>query len=537
MDVGINVNNGQRLYNGIVLPQEWPPRTQDPESREPMAVPYLSSPPAFIPIDVGRQLLIDDFLIEETTLERSFHLPQKYVNNPVFEPETELELNGGICPVACPFSDGVFYDPKDQLFKMWYHAGWFDGTACATSEDGIHWDRPKLDVDPGTNRVIPYREDFHRDGVSVWLDQETDNPDERYKMLLYARSEKYGTGTRLLTSPDGIHWNWRGEIPPVGDNTTFFYNPFRKKWVISIRTGRRGRTRDYREHSDFLAATNGWGQDKPVFWIGADKLDLPDPKIKRTTQLYKVDAVGYESIMLGLLQIHYGPPNEVCAKGKFPKLTELMLGFSRDGFHWHRPSRQTFVGASRREGDWERGYIHSVGGCCLIVGDKLHFYYGAWSGESPERGTDMYAGASTGVAFLRRDGFASMDADQAGGTLTTKSLTFKGKHLFVNVDCPHGELRAEVLNEKGETIEPFSLPNCHPVSADATLQKITWNEAEHLPNLSGQPVRIRFQLTNGKLYSFWVTPDPDGASYGYVAAGGPGFTGPVDDQGVDAYKK
>ena len=29
------------------------------------------------------------------------------------------------------------YDPADGLFKLWYHAGWFDGTALATSRDGV----------------------------------------------------------------------------------------------------------------------------------------------------------------------------------------------------------------------------------------------------------------------------------------------------------------------------------------------------------------------------------------------------------------
>ena len=43
-----------------------------------------------------------------------------------------------------------------------------------------------------------------------------------------------------------------------------------------------------------------------------------------------------------------------------------------------------------------------------------------------------------------------------------------------------------------------------------------------------QEVRVRFQLRNGKLFSFWVTPDAEGFSRGYVAAGGPGLRGPVD---------
>jgi hypothetical protein len=49
--------------------------------------------------------------------------------------------------------------------------------------------------------------------------------------------------------------------------------------------------------------------------------------------------------------------------------------------------------------------------------------------------------------------------------------------------------------------------------------------------LIDKPVKFKFDLTNGQLYSFWVSPDVSGASYGYVAAGGPGFTGPVDTIG------
>lgn len=37
--------------------------------------------------------------------------------------------------------------------------------------------------------------------------------------------------TMLYASPDGLHWTPKGETGPSGDNTTFFYNPFRKKWI------------------------------------------------------------------------------------------------------------------------------------------------------------------------------------------------------------------------------------------------------------------------------------------------------------------
>jgi len=132
--------------------------------------------------------------------------------------------------------------------------------------------------------------------------------------------------------------------------------------------------------------------------------------------------------------------------------------------------------------------------------------------------------------MLRRDGFASMDAAGKSGTLTTRPVTFKGKNLFVNVDCPEGELKVEILGEKGEAFKNFTLENCTPISEDKTLVQVNWKKKD-LERLAGKPVRFRFHLENGSLYSFWVSPDTSGASHGYVGAGGPGFTGPTDTVG------
>ena len=144
----------------------------------------------------------------------------------------------------------------------------------------------------------------------------------------------------------------------------------------------------------------------------------------------------------------------------------------------------------------------------------------------------MYAGGSTGLAILRRDAFASMDAGTETGSLTTHSLTFKGKHLFVNVNAKAGQLRLDILSNNGQVIEPFSRENCLAIRSDSTIQAVTWKVGNDVSSLAGRPVKFRFYSNNGQLYSFWVSPDPSGASYGYVAAGGPGLTGVIDAPAV-----
>ncbi len=128
---------GEILYNGIVLPNTWPPRDRDPASRAPMPVPYLERRPEVVPIDVGRQLFVDDFLIESTTLERTYHAAQKYAGNPILKPESEHERHQGFRPAAAPHSGGAWFDHRDGLFKLWYMTGWYGGLALATSKDGL----------------------------------------------------------------------------------------------------------------------------------------------------------------------------------------------------------------------------------------------------------------------------------------------------------------------------------------------------------------------------------------------------------------
>ena len=164
--------------------------------------------------------------------------------------------------------------------------------------------------------------------------------------------------------------------------------------------------------------------------------------------------------------------------------------------------------------------------------ERLQYFYISGREEDP---SGWHGRASTGLAVLRRDGFASMDAGSQGGTLTTHPVTFNGQHLFVNIDCPQGELTAEVLDQDGQVIALFTKANCQPITTDSTLIQVTWQGVDNLSALIGKLVRFRFHLKNASLYAFWVSPDSSGASHGYVSAGGPGLTGPTDSEGIKAY--
>jgi hypothetical protein len=124
-----------------------------------------------------------------------------------------------------------------------------------------------------------------------------------------------------------------------------------------------------------------------------------------------------------------------------------------------------------------------------------------------------------------------MDGDAQGGTLTTRPIAFEGPYLFVNADVDGGELRVEILDESDKSVPGFSRDDCVPISVDSTRQQVRWKNGADLSALKNRPVRFRFHVRNGSLYAFWVSPVMSGASHGFVAAGGPGFTGPTDTTG------
>ncbi len=295
------------LYNGIVLPSPFPPRRDELTTR-PERPPYLASPPRVIPIDVGRQLFVDDFLIQESSLYRSFHRAKYHPKNPLLAPERDYERTDpyaavtGVLPspTAMVFSDGVFFDPADRLFKLWYMAGYQQHTALAFSHDGIAWERPQLDVVRGTNIVSS----APRDSNTVWLDLGARDARERYKMASYELGPK---ALRLRLSHDGIHWREAGLSGRCGDRSTFFHNPFRDVWCFSLRanqTGTQIRSRRYLESKTFADAK--WADRDPVPWVAADTLDVERADLQTTPQIYNVDAVAYESVMLGLFAMYRG---------------------------------------------------------------------------------------------------------------------------------------------------------------------------------------------------------------------------------------
>lgn len=480
----------------------------------------------------GRILFVDTAMIEKTDLQRIHHFPVYYSGNPVLKADKSWELNINGDPYAAPFSGGVWYDETERKFKMWYSAG--GGkllglvTCYAESVDGKNWIKPELDVVPGTNIV----DTVEHDCVSVLLDKFEKNPARRYKMFVVEFNNRFTVSMKLKYSSDGIHWGAPQALSgELHDRCAAYYDPFRGKYVLSLKTinGAYRRSRNYLEHEDpemlvsLAHRVYDNKSDKFIrYWFNADDDDPRHPLFPELRpQIYNHEAMPYEGAMLGYFTVWQGPENKDCDSLNIQKRNEVLIGWSKDGFHWSRENKTAFLPVSEDFHAWNAGNVQSTAGNPLIVGDSLYFYVSGRYNSKPDHDSNF----ATGLAMLRRDGFVSMRSEKKEGYVEVKtSVPEDGKHLFVNASVK-GTLAVEVLDENGQPLEGFSRKDCRQIkNTDKTKLMISWKKQPDLTSLAGRTLRLKFYLYKADLYAFWISARHTGESGGYTGGGGPGLS-------------
>jgi hypothetical protein len=232
----------EELYNGICLPAEWPPRTNF--SWQPVEPWYLENPPQMIDVSLGRQLFVDSFLEASTNATRRYHSGTYHPDNPRIKPAAP-----GL--TAFPFSGGVWWEEDMQQYKLFYSCGGYEdtGMTCVvTSKDGISWDKVRLN---GNGTVPPARstdqinliQSSNKSALcnTVFLDHSVAaNSSARYKIaemhVTPQFDQTYLGRYKLYSSSDGFNWTLQATPPGLaGDRSTMYFNPFRKRWVFSLK--------------------------------------------------------------------------------------------------------------------------------------------------------------------------------------------------------------------------------------------------------------------------------------------------------------
>jgi hypothetical protein len=465
-----------------------------------------------LPIAGKRQLFVDDAVVAGTQrVSRIFHAALKSERNPVLAAEKPWE--GTMVDVGT-----VLYDEDEKLFKMWYGAlemhyeappppyGQYKSLLAAmkyrerfhpcyaTSRDGLRWERPSLGLvefqGSKENNLLPADTRMEYFLGSVYKDPRETNPARRYKAVGYWK-DRGNVGVGVTFSPDGLRWTSFAGNPVVRDtsdvHTLLGWDERIGRYVGYFRPRAKIRVIGYSTSFDFER------------WTPIEQALVPDAADPVDLQLYGMPVMKYEGLYLGFIWTFR--TNEIT---HIPQLV-----WSRDGRKWHRtPGREPFVplGAAGSF-DEANAYVSRP----VVRHDRLWVYYSGtrWRGladilESRDKARD-----AVGLATLRLDGFASMQAGPEPGTVTTRLLTFTGRTLTVNFEesvkgyvANPSALRVELLDGQGKPLPGFTAADADPITTSGVRHRAAWRGKSDLGALAGGPIRIRFQIQNGKLFAF-----------------------------------
>lgn len=451
------------------------------------------------PIEVGsqRQIFVDDHLISSMHgLTRVFHSPERHRSNPLIVGDRPwekwvIEVNGR----------SVVYDEEAREFRMYYVAPQIDPSApygerfktcLAISRDGVHWKRPDLGQveweGSRHNNILKWGENWMR-RANVIRDPADAEPDRRYKMT-YVDFIDGRTAITKAYSRNGIEWRLNADGRPWfrqrHSSNLLGWDPRVGKYVLFPRISGGPNSIGRSTSADFIT----WSEPTSVL--------APEPA-DGGNNFTAVAAFLYEGLYLGLLSV--SAPHHQTRDAEFV--------VSRDGIVWRRVSPRNSYFPRGAPGTWDSDAIIPV--APVVYGDRIWIYYTGWNLPYSktalarahegwfENGRRMQR--AIGLATLRLDGFVSIHAGQQTGTLTTKVMKISGGSLLVNADV-RGELRVEILDEKGQPIPGYSAADCSPIRSDDVRQAIRWTGKSSLDRLLGKPARLRFLLQDGDLYAF-----------------------------------
>ena len=167
------------------------------------ASPYLADRPAVVPIDVGRQLFVDDFLIEDTSLRRTFHKAKYHAANPILKPEGNWETYDDVSartqPAVQPDGDGVqrrrvLRSERSHVQAVVHGRLRFEYVPGALARRHHVGETGLRRRCKGTNIVHKHP----RDSSTVWLDQFATDSRAAFQDGVLARSRAAARGRRPM---------------------------------------------------------------------------------------------------------------------------------------------------------------------------------------------------------------------------------------------------------------------------------------------------------------------------------------------------
>jgi len=476
--------------------------------------------------------LIDARLLEDTRfLQRDIELPYLKSAEPVIAPGQAY--------------GSVLRDPQGNWRMYYLHGkpmpeGFYDiiyRTCLATSRDGIHWEKPALDLIPApdlpvNNAIIT---DYYIDGNGMDLtgmggshgfcvidNAITPHPAARARYTAMYQGwprERIG-GICLAFSDDGLRWTLYPEspiMPGPGDFTPpFYYDARISKYVMYLRPEYAYAGVEAHASRKIARSTS----DDLVHWtvprvvLDTDDLDAPavpehleefigaQPGNRgRDKQFYLITGFPYQDVTIGMLTVFDVAPGTL----------HVELAHSYDGIDWKRElARRPYVA-----GTGIPAGIHGEMTCPMqsppiLVGDELFFY--VFTSQAKHNMADLTRDAiitSTQIHLLalKRDRWVGYSAGEVEGELLTSPFPWEVGRLGLNTRIAEdGYLQVSFEDEMGMPLHELHLDEIPPITGpvDAVDHIFTFGPGPKSVLLfpTRGPVRMRIKMRNATVFGW-----------------------------------
>ncbi len=451
------------------------------------------------PLAIGSRLepLVDNYLIE--TQANTVHRLQT--------PSLEEMVIHFDKPWEGPYCGYVTIFEDDGIYRMYYRgkrtvtADGVDEVTCyAESTDGITWTKPELGIHEyegsTANNIIladvaPYSHNF-----IAFKDTRPDvAPEEKYKGM--AGTMK--TGLHTFTSSDGIHWTMN-EAPVITEGAfdsqnVAFWSESEQQYCAYFRSWHQGGFKGFRSVSrstskDFIT----WTEPQEMDFGHTPREHL---YTNQTLPYFRAPHI-YVSLAARFMPgRRVATEDEATALGVDPRYSgdcsDNVLITSRGGFAYDRTFMDGFLKPEVGLENWTSRSNYPAWGIVPTGDREISVYIQKYYGQ-PTTGLRRYS--------LRPDGFAAVEAPYAGGEMTTKTLTFTGKSLYLNyATSAAGSIRVQILDGDGVAIPGYEAEASFEIIGNQIARAVRWNDSTDISALAGTPIRLRFVMKDAELYA------------------------------------
>lgn len=399
-----------------------------------------------------------------------------------------------------------------NLYRAYYRAGRSlnqkaytaeEWTCYAESKDGIEWYKPSLGLyefegSLANNIVLANEQPVHHN-FSPFIDKNPNAlPDQKFKAL--GGTSRDQIGLIPYSSSDGIHWEKLNDDGVIKEGAfdsqnVAFWSESENQYVCYFRTFR---TIDDKRVRTISRATS----DDFINWSDPVEMSYGDTPpehlyIQQTSPYFRAPHI-YLAIGARLL------PNRQIAEekelmelkvhpGQFKGLSEPYLMSTRGGNTYDRTFMESYI----RPGIGLNNWVARTNFPALNVVQTSSTEMSLYVNQDYTQPTSHLRRYS-----MRLDGFASIHAPYAGGTMLTKPFTFKGNKLYLNYSTAvAGEIRIEIQDAYGKPIPGFEMHESHRIIGNKIDGIASWSNGKDLSLLENEVIRLFVYMKDADLYS------------------------------------